>query len=95
MNSIRIVLLSALTTMAGALSGAEANSTNPPSATTARAGRNNTPNSNDVFYTLGPDSQPRPGVPKGYYTEAKVIPSDVFPGNRMPWPKRRYAPAKR
>ena len=39
-------------------------------------------NSNDVFYTLGPDSRPRDGVPKGRYTEAKVIPSNVFPGTQ-------------
>jgi len=44
--------------------------------------RRSAPNSNDVFYTLGPDSQPRPGLPKGKYTEAKVIPSNVFPGTQ-------------
>jgi enterochelin esterase family protein len=47
----------------------------------ARGGRG-TPNSNDVFYTLGPDSKPRDGVPKGRYAEAKVIPSEVFPGTQ-------------
>jgi enterochelin esterase family protein len=47
----------------------------------ARGGRG-TPNSNDVFYTLGPDSKPRDGVPKGKLTEAKVIPSSVFPGTQ-------------
>jgi len=46
-----------------------------------RGGRG-TSNSNDVFYTLGPDSQPRPGVPKGKFTEAKVIPSSAFPGTQ-------------
>jgi len=44
--------------------------------------RRGTPNSNDVFYTLGPDSQPRPGLPKGKFTEAKIIPSNVFPGTQ-------------
>src|SRR5262245_44169128 len=44
--------------------------------------RRGPPNSNDVFYTLGPDSQPRPGLPKGKFTEAKVIPSNVFPGTQ-------------
>src|SRR5262245_59323103 len=39
-------------------------------------------NSNDVFYRLGPDSQPVDGVPKGKFTEAKVIPSNVFPGTQ-------------
>jgi enterochelin esterase family protein len=46
-----------------------------------RGGRG-TPNSNDLFYTLGPDSRPREGVPKGKFTEAKVIPSSVFPGTQ-------------
>lgn len=40
------------------------------------------PNSNDVFYTLGPDSQPRPGVPQGKFTDARVLPSTVFPGTQ-------------
>ena len=47
-----------------------------------RGGRVGTPNSNDVFYTLGPDSKPRDGVPKGRFTEAKVIPSGIFPGTQ-------------
>ncbi len=47
----------------------------------ARVGRG-VPNSNDVFYTLGPDSGPRDGVPKGKFTEAKVVPSNVFPGTQ-------------
>src|SRR5688572_19464446 len=58
----------------------------PPTAATTNAtpgrGRRGTPNSNDVFYTLGPDSQPRSGVPKGRFTEPKVIPSNVFPGTQ-------------
>src|SRR6185436_11205259 len=52
--------------------------TNPPP---RRAGRG-IPNSNDVFYTLGPDSKARDGVPQGKYSEAKVIPSQVFPGTQ-------------
>lgn len=51
--------------------------TNPPSRRFAGP-----PNSNDVFYSLGPDSQPRPGVPKGNYSEPKVIKSEVFPGTQ-------------
>jgi enterochelin esterase-like enzyme len=39
-------------------------------------------NSNDVFYTLGPDSKPREGVPRGKFTEANIIPSNVFPGTQ-------------
>jgi enterochelin esterase-like enzyme len=46
-----------------------------------RGGRG-TPNSNDVFYTLGPDSRPRDGVPRGKFTEAKVLPSNIFPGTQ-------------
>ena len=53
----------------------------PTNAAPARAGRG-AANSNDVFYTLGPDSKPRDGVPKGRFTEAKVIPSSVFPGTQ-------------
>ena len=53
----------------------------PPTNATPRAARGPA-NSNDVFYTLGPDSRPRDGVPKGHFTEAKVIPSSVFPGTQ-------------
>src|SRR3989440_3331502 len=45
-------------------------------------GNRGTPNSNDVFYTRGPDSKPRDGVPRGKFSEAKVIPSEVFPGTQ-------------
>ena len=58
---------------------AAAVTTNAP----ARGGRGGPPNSNDVFYTLGPDSKARDGVPKGKFSEAKVLPStasSVFPG---------------
>src|SRR5258706_8153200 len=40
------------------------------------------PNSNDAFYALGPDSKPRDGVPKGTFSEPKVIQSNVFPGTQ-------------
>jgi enterochelin esterase family protein len=56
-----------------------------PGATTnelQRRFRRGTPNTNDAFYALGPDSQPHAGVPKGKFTEAKVIPSNVFPGTQ-------------
>ena len=32
--------------------------------------RRSTPNSNDVVYTLGPDSKPRDGVPNGKFTDS-------------------------
>ena len=54
----------------------------PPTVVTNASVRRGTPNSNDVFYTLGPDSKPRDGVPKGKFTETKVIKSDVFPGTQ-------------
>jgi enterochelin esterase family protein len=80
--SCAVVLLSA----ANAFSQTTPPTTTPPAASgtndvTRRFGRG-TPNSNDVFYTLGPDSQPRAGVPKGTFTDAKVIPSNVFPGTQ-------------
>ncbi|MCB1120285.1 MAG: esterase family protein [Verrucomicrobiae bacterium] len=34
----------------------------------------------DAYYKLGPDSQILEGVPQGKFSEAKVIPSKVFPG---------------
>lgn len=36
----------------------------------------------DAFYKLGPDSQPINGVPKGKFSAAKVLPSQVFPGTQ-------------
>lgn len=36
----------------------------------------------DQFYKLGNDSKPQEGVPQGKFTEAKVIPSKVFPGTQ-------------
>src|ERR1051325_10661820 len=57
----------------------------PPTTATnelARGFGRGTPNSNDVFYALGPDSKAREGAPKGKYSEAKVIPSNVFPGTQ-------------
>ncbi len=79
-----------------AATNAAANPTSPTNAPARRFGRN-TPNSNDVFYTLGPDSQPRAGVPKGSYSDAKVIPSTVFPGTQHTYwvyVPAQYDPAK-
>lgn len=36
----------------------------------------------DAFYKLGPDSMPMEGVPKGRFTEGKIIPSQIFPGTQ-------------
>lgn len=36
----------------------------------------------DSFYKLGPDSMPMAGVPHGHFSEAKTIPSNVFPGTQ-------------
>jgi enterochelin esterase-like enzyme len=38
--------------------------------------------SNDRYYKIGDDSKPQDGVPQGKFTEAKVIPSQVFPGTQ-------------
>lgn len=81
MNPTRIALLIGLIATTHSLNAADANSSNTTSNASARRGRN-AANSNDVFYTLGPDSKPRDGVPKGRFTEAKVIPSQVFPGTQ-------------
>ena len=63
---------------ADAASPSAAAATNTP----PRRGNRGPANSNDVFYTLGPDSMPRDGVPKGKFTEAKTLPSNVFPGTQ-------------
>ena len=56
----------------------------PPAQTPAgRRGRAAAPpNRNDAFYKTGPDSLPMDGVPKGKFSEAKIIPSSVFPGTQ-------------
>src|SRR6187397_3022916 len=76
--SLSLILSATLQLFSQAAVPATGATTNAP----ARSGRGGTPNSNDVFYTLGPDSKPRDGVPKGKYSEAKVIPSSVFPGTQ-------------
>jgi enterochelin esterase-like enzyme len=51
----------------------------------AQAGRGQRPAPNplnDAYYKLGPDSQPMEGVPKGKFSEAKIIASQVFPGTQ-------------
>jgi enterochelin esterase-like enzyme len=48
-------------------------------------------------YTLGPDSQPKPGVPQGIITKFTLADSKIFPGTTRDWwlyvPKQ-YNPAK-
>jgi enterochelin esterase-like enzyme len=48
-------------------------------------------------YTLGPDSQPKPGVPQGTVTKFTLANSKIFPGTTRDWwlyvPKQ-YDPAK-
>lgn len=34
----------------------------------------------DAYYKLGQDSMPQEGVPQGTFSEAKTLPSEVFPG---------------
>ncbi|MEO6569159.1 MAG: alpha/beta hydrolase-fold protein [Opitutaceae bacterium] len=36
----------------------------------------------DAYYKLGPDSMPMEGVPKGKFTDAKIIPSQIFSGTQ-------------
>ncbi len=55
------------------------------------------PPSNDQFYKLGNDSKPMDGVPKGRFSEPKVIPSAVFPGTQHTYSvyvPAQYDPAK-
>ena len=51
----------------------------------------------DAYYKLGPDSQPMDGVPKGKFSEAKTLPSTVFPGTQHTYyvyVPAQYDPAK-
>lgn len=52
-----------------------------PAARPAGGGQQRNP-AMDAFYKLGPDSQPMNGVPKGKFSAAKIIPSQVFPGTQ-------------
>ena len=54
----------------------------PSAAEPARAARPAVNPQMDAFYKLGPDSLPMDGVPKGTFSAAKVIPSQVFPGTQ-------------
>ena len=61
-------------------------------ASAARAQRQPRNPINDAYYKLGPDSQPMAGVPKGKFSEARIIPSQVFPGTQHTY--HVYVPAQ-
>ena len=54
----------------------------PPAAAPAAAARPTRNPAMDALYRLGPDSQPMAGVPHGRFTDAKTLPSQVFPGTQ-------------
>jgi enterochelin esterase-like enzyme len=54
----------------------------PPASATGRGSRPPQNRLVDAYYKLGPDSQPMEGVPRGKFSEAKVIPSQIFPGTQ-------------
>ena len=69
----------------------------PAAAQPARGQRPPTNPLVDAYYKLGPDSQPMDGVPKGKFTEGKVIQSQVFPGTQHTYyvyVPAQYDPAK-
>jgi enterochelin esterase-like enzyme len=52
---------------------------------------------NDAFYKLGPDSLAMEGVPKGKFSEARIIPSQAYPGTQHTYyvyVPAQYDPAK-
>lgn len=69
----------------------------PPPASPARRAGAATPNRNDAFYKLGPDSQPMNGVPQGHFVGPTKLPTAVFPGNTHTYwvyVPAQYDPAK-
>lgn len=66
----------------------------PPGGAPAAPARSRPPSdpNNDAYYKLGPDSQVIDGVPQGKFSEAKIIPSNVFPGTQHTY--RVYVPAQ-
>ncbi len=77
-----IALLAALVTLAPEVSRADDVTTNATAPAQPRASRGRPNPTNDVFYRLGPDSQPMDGVPHGKFVGPKIIQSDVFPGTQ-------------
>jgi enterochelin esterase family protein len=76
-----ITFVAALVTAVPSVSRAVDTATNASPASPSRSARRADP-TNDFFYRLGPDSKPMEGVPHGKFTEAKIIPSEVFPGTQ-------------
>src|ERR1051326_6007585 len=75
--------ISCLAAISAGLAFAQAQQTNTQTATpNVTPPRARFANSNDAFYSLGPDSKPREGVPRGKYIGPKIIPSTVFPGTQ-------------
>jgi enterochelin esterase-like enzyme len=69
----------------------------PSASTPVRAPRAQPNPLADKYYKLGPDSLPMEGVPKGKFTEGKIIPSQVFPGTQHTYyvyVPAQYNPAK-
>lgn len=78
-----LLLVAALISVENSLSQPAAGAAGTTNAPGRRGGRGGGTNpTNDFFYRLGPDSRPMDGVPKGEFSEAKVIKSDVFPGTQ-------------
>jgi hypothetical protein len=76
-TKIRLVLLLSATLAAPLVNfGQSAPSGAPPAAQSAPL---QTPDP-DAFYSLGPDSLPQPGVPKGEIRGPFALPSNAYPG---------------
>src|SRR5689334_7481870 len=69
-----------------------ATNASPAKTNTVRRFSRGPANSNDLFYSLGPDSKPRDGVPQGKFAGPKIIPSQVFPGTQHTYDV--YVPAQ-
>jgi enterochelin esterase-like enzyme len=73
------------------------NPTATPATTTPSSPRPKPDPKMDAYYKLGHDSQPMEGVPKGKFSEAKILPSNVFPGTQHTYyvyVPAQYDPAK-
>ncbi len=84
MTTSAAVLAQPAAAPAPAAASASASASAPRGGTRGNGGRGGAApaNQNDAFYKLGPDSLPMAGVPKGKFSEAKVIQSQVFPGTQ-------------
>lgn len=91
MKNVLLVLAVVLPATADLFSQPAAPSSSVTNALQRRGGRG-PGNSNDVFYRLGPDSNPMDGVPKGKFSGPKIIASNVFPGTQHTYDV--YVPAQ-